>query len=389
MESSHDITTLSGARTEAAVRFQRPELPSPNEIERYLELAREARWFSNDGPCSGLFAKRLALRVGEDLHAVVVANATLGLIVALRALTESSPTEAKQVLMPSFTYIATLSAVVYAGFEPVFVDVEPGHWHASPAALATAVENQGTAVACLLPCSTFGTAPPREIRERWEELGRQAGLPVLVDSAAGFGSVDQHGADLGAQGDAEVFSFHATKPLAIGEGGVVMTEDESLAKRMRQLTRFGLAEDHSLPGAPGLNAKMSEAHAAIGLAALDRHDDVLDARRSHFATLRAGLAGQVDFQHDAERSTCQFVSALAPDAASRAAILARAAELRVEVRTYHAPLHLIASLAEYEVSGAVDVTEELASRIVSLPMANDLDQGELERISRCVTEAGA
>jgi dTDP-4-amino-4,6-dideoxygalactose transaminase len=386
MGSRSHTTASAPEASDFKVRFLRPELPPRDAVERYLELAHDARWFSNNGPCSRLLADRLSARIGQDVHCVPVASGTLGLMVALRALTEHAPPGATEVVMPSFTYIAVLSAVVWAGLEPVFCDVDPEHWHMSPDRLEGVIEERGSSLACLLPCSTFGTAPPLSIRARWEELGREAGLPVLVDSASGFGSLDEGGMELGAQGDAEVFSFHATKPLAIGEGGAISTRDERLALRLRQLTNFGLDQERTLVAAPGLNARMSEMHAAIGLAALDRHDEVLSARRARAATLATRLGEHLEFQPNSEMSAWQVVPALAQDPQAREAILTRAEEMRIELRTYFQPLHLMPTLAHYG-AGPLNATGELASRVLSLPMANDLSEEELELICSCVLGA--
>jgi dTDP-4-amino-4,6-dideoxygalactose transaminase len=308
-------------------------------------------------------------------------------MVALQALTEEAPPGATQVLMPSFTFIATVSAVVWAGLEPVFCDVDREHWHLSPDELESVVEDRSSSIACLLPCSTFGTAPPLSVRARWEELGRASGVPVLVDSAPGFGSVDDGGMELGAQGNAEIFSFHATKPLAIGEGGAISARDERLASRLGELTNFGLDEERELVANPGLNARMSEMHAAIGLAALDRHDEVLRARRTRAAALAARLGEQLEFQPNSETSAWQTVPALARDTSARDAILKRAKEMRIELRTYFQPLHRMAPLTHHARAGSLEATDELASRVLTLPMANDLNEEELELICSCVLGA--
>jgi dTDP-4-amino-4,6-dideoxygalactose transaminase len=387
MKGRPDTSTSAPAASDLSVRFLRPELPPQKEIQQYLGLARDARWFSNNGPCGQLLTQRLSARIGQGVHCVPVASGTLGLMVALRALTEMSAPQANQVVLPSFTYIATLSAVVWAGLEPVFCDVDPHHWHMSPDQLEVAIRERASSLACLLPCSTFGTAPPRPVRTRWEELGAEAGVPVLVDSAAGFGSLDETGTELGAQGDAEVFSFHATKPLAVGEGGAVSTRDQRLADRIRQLSSFGLDQNRALAGGPGLNARMSDVHAAIALAALDRHDEVLRARRQRAATLIERLRNLLEFQPHSMESTWQFVPALAPGRSARDGILSRAREFGIEMRSYHQPLHHVPALSQHARSGPLGVTEDLASRILSMPMANDLGEHEIDRICSSVVEA--
>ena len=364
------------------VQFQRPDLPPAAEIERYFTLSREAGWFSNDGPCLRLLTDRIGERLGGGVECIPVANATLGLMVALRAVTEQSPPTAREVVVPSFTYVASVSAILWAGLTPVFVDVDSDHWHVTPSAFAAAIESRGSRLACAMPCSTFGVAPPVGTRKAWEELAQRAGLPLVVDSAAGFGSLDEHGQALGRQGDAEVFSFHATKPFAVGEGGVVVTRRKDLADRIRSLINFGLGGSRTLAGPPGLNAKLSEAPAAIALAVLDRYDQILVARRRRARMLTASLApGGFAFQRNSDRSTWQFVPALAPSASARDEILERAVQMGVELRTYHQPLHPVEPLRNQPVVGSLEVTEDLGSRIVSLPMANRLDERSIELIS--------
>lgn len=362
------------------VPFQRPQLPDAEHIERYMALAREAHWFSNDGPCVRLLSERLTAYVGGPVKCVPVASGTLGLMVALRAAFRSSQ-KAREVLVPSFTYVASVSAILWAGLTPVFVDVAADHWHLDSDALLTGLEAREGRLAAVLACSTFGCAPPRSVRGAWEAACQRAGVPLLVDSAAGFGSRDEQGARLGHQGTAEVFSFHATKPFAIGEGGAVVSTDADLAERVARQARFGLDKRRVLVDEPGINAKMSEAHGAIALAALDRFDQVLDARAQRSAEIRRGLEQEgFTFQRGCERSSWQFVPALAPSGKARAEILQAAEASRVQLRTYHEPLHAMPSLSRYTAIGNLAVTRELAGRIVSVPLANDLTGNEIGRI---------
>jgi dTDP-4-amino-4,6-dideoxygalactose transaminase len=335
-----------------------------------------------------LLSERLTARLGNGIHCVPVANGTLALMVALRALTEHGRPAAREVAVPSFTYVGTVSAILWAGLEPVFVDVDAESWHAEPASLERAVEERGESLACLLPCSTFGTAPGLETRRAWEDLARQAALPLLVDSAAGLGTTDEAGSPLGAQGDAETFSMHATKPFAVGEGGLVVTRSADLADRVRQLIRFGLDAVRVLQDSVGLNAKMSEVHAATGLAVLENFDDWVSRRRASAARIIDVLAPQgFSFQRDASDSSWQFVPTLAPDASTRGRILAQGEAAGVELRTYHQPLHAMAALRRHEAVGSLDVTRELGARIVSLPMSNSLDDASLDRICSSVLRA--
>jgi dTDP-4-amino-4,6-dideoxygalactose transaminase len=309
-----------------------------------------------------------------------VASATAGLMLALRALTGHRD-GARLVPLPSFTFVATVNAVLWCGLEPVFVDVEPSSWHLDPAALSRMIAQHPGEIAAVLACSAFGTPPRSPTRRAWEEVCRAHGIPLLVDSAAGFGAEADDGQVLGLQGDAEVFSFHATKPLAAGEGGVVVTANEELGSRVARLSNFGFGEEREIETNGGLNAKMSELHAATALAALDRYPSVLAARRVRAARLREPLEGLgYRFQDGCEAATWQFVPVLSPQPHDRSTILRLAAETGVEVRRYYEPLHLAGAFHDVTCFEGLPVTEDLGSRIVSLPMHNRLSKADLERV---------
>jgi dTDP-4-amino-4,6-dideoxygalactose transaminase len=206
-------------------------------------------------------------------------------------------------------------------------------------------------------------------------------IPLIVDSAPGFGSRDEHGCPLGAQGDAEIFSFHATKPFAIGEGGMVTTRDTNFADRLAAMANFGFGPDREISNHFGLNAKMSEMHAAIGLAVLDRFDEVLAARRERAERMQSNLEGAgYGFQIGCRNSTWQFVPVLAPNSSVREAVLTRSRAQGIEIRSYHTPLHTLPAFASHSAQGGLPVTVDLASRALSLPLANDLPEPAIQRI---------
>jgi dTDP-4-amino-4,6-dideoxygalactose transaminase len=364
------------------LRFLTPELPPVAAIEQYFESARADRWFSNGGPCHRLLVERLVAHAGGDVEVVPVANCTLGLVLAMRALLDARRPSGRKALLPSFTFPATASTVVWCGLEPVFVDVDPECWHLDPAAVADALERHHGEVAVVVACSTFGVPPPPDVTAAWESASREASVPLLVDSAAGFGARDARGRPLGAQGDVEAFSFHATKPMAIGEGGIVTTRAPDLARAIRELTNFGFAPDRAVHGTPGLNAKLDEWHAATALAALDRLDDVLAARRAIAESLLPELSALgLSLQRGSELGTWQFVPARAGSAEARSAVVAAGAASGVEVRCYFSPpLHLMPAFAHCVRAGDLSVTEDLSTRMLSLPMANDLNSHDVARV---------
>ena len=372
------------------LHYQRPELPSLSEVARYYALSEEARFYSNGGPCCERLSSRLAAYVG-DVTCVPVGNCTLGLMAALRETCGAPDGRRNLIAIPSFTFTATACAIRWAGFEPLFVDVEPDSWQLAPDALREALSRYDGFVAGVMGCSTFGTAAPNAVRHDWRRLCAESDVPLLIDSAAGFGGLDEDGCPLGGQGDTEVFSFHATKPFAIGEGGAVVTSDPDLAQRLGRLINFGIDPDSRTSLTAGLNAKMSELQAATGLAMLDRFGDALDRRRATAQRLQ-GLfsAHPLSFQLGSETSTWQVFQLLVPDPQSRRRAVALASEHNIEVRTcFDPPLHRHPAFAGAAVAGDLGVTEHLAARTLSLPMANTMGPRQMTRLATLVDAAFA
>ena len=380
-----DVDGWSPRRAAAvSVPLQRPKLPSLDVVGPYYARSESARWYSNGGPCVTEFEQRLRDATGAG--SVLVSNCTFGLIVAIRAsVTAFGTSDRSLVLCPSYTFVATAASIRSAGFEPVFVDVDPVHWQPDPAAVDEALSRYGDDIAAVLVTSTFGCPPDPCARDRWETSCRDAGVPLVVDSAAAFGATAADGAFLGRQGDVEVFSFHATKPFAIGEGGAVTTADPAIETLVRQMINFGFDSTRTIV-TEGTNAKMSELQAAVGLAAWDRYDDVLAARRLRARSIQQHLAPEgFQFQHWHELGTWQLVPVLARSADDRATILARAEDLGVELRCYYdQPLHLAIPYRDCASVGDLGVTLDLASRTMSLPMSNDLGAEEIVHIIRAV-----
>ena len=371
---------MTDSRSSPPIRLQRPTFPSSDAIERYFSLARERHWYSNDGPCLELLRDRLRERTG--CWALPVANGTLGLVVAVAALSRRHP--GRDVIVPSFTFAATAQAVAWNGLRPVFVDVDAGSWHLCPEALGQVLAERGGDVSIVLACSSFGTPPPVAVRTAWEEACRDAGVPLLVDSAAGFGAEAEDGVPIGAQGDAEVVSFHATKPLAIGEGGAVLSRDQGLVAEMARLANFAFDGGHVPQDPRGINAKLDELHAATALAALDDLDLALKLRRARALELLGRVAPGLRPGDGHELGTFQLVPVVASSADARKEVLRRA-EGRVELRTYHQPLHRSPAFAAMPTMGDLPVTLDLAARILSLPMYQDMTDDELDGIVAAVS----
>jgi dTDP-4-amino-4,6-dideoxygalactose transaminase len=377
----------TGVEAPEMLRYQRPELPRLEDIGRYYALSEEERFYSNGGPCHERLAKRLSGYVGGNVSCIPVASCTAGLMVALRELCGEPGPERNLIAVPSFSFTATACAIRWAGFAPLFVDIDPDSWQLDPTSLTAALEQHSGRVAGVLGCSTFGSAPPAAVRLGWRAACARHELPLLIDSAAGFGACDADGRRLGGHGDTEVFSFHATKPFAIGEGGVIVTADPTAAERMERMINFGIDPDSKTSVVAGLNAKMPELMAAAGLAMLDHFDDWLNRRRATAEQMRERLRGcPVSYQSRSRSSTWQVFQLLMPDAITRNRAVKLAERLRIEVRTcFDPPLHRHPAFAA--AGPELPVTDEIASRSLSLPMANSLGPSQMERLTELVERA--
>jgi dTDP-4-amino-4,6-dideoxygalactose transaminase len=348
-------------------------------VERYLAASREAEWYSNFGPCWDLLSRRLAEAAGRPC--IPVANATLGLVVAIAALRRRAPSDSSEALVPSFAFPASAQSAWWNGLAPVFVDVDRRHWHLDPDALERALEARKGRIAIVIALSSFGVPPPPQVRERWESVCRGAGVPLLVDSAAGYGAIADDGLPIGAQGDIEVVSFHALKPVSAGEGGAIFCRDRDLADEIVSLINFAYDDEHRVLRPDGLNAKLSEPAAAIALASLDELPIFLSTRRAIAQEVLDRLPDGFARQVGNERGTWQFIQVCAPSAEVRKALRQEAERRRIGVRTYYDPLHSMPAFADCDQADDLAVTRELSSRTVSLPMASDLSPDQIDAIA--------
>jgi dTDP-4-amino-4,6-dideoxygalactose transaminase len=346
--------------------FIRPTIPAPEEWLDFLAAAYDERRYSNFGPVATRLERELEQRYASPERSVVlVASGTAGLTAALLALDVRGA-----VAMPSFTFPATASAVALAGCEPLFLDVSPEIWELDLAQLEQTLQRQR--VGAILHVRTLGLCHPLE---ELEGIARAAQVPLIVDAAASLGGREASGAWVGGSGDAEIFSMHATKVFGVGEGGAVFVRG-SLAERVRKTINFGLAE--GAPEIPGFNGKLSEVHAAIGLAVLARMDGFL-LRRSEIAQrYRTELTATAGLEHapNAGRPPWQTYPVALPGEAEPT--VRRLVAAGVGVRRYYAPaLHRTPPFAA---DARLPVTDSLAARMVCLPVYSDMSESELDEI---------
>ena len=254
--------------------------PNIGSREAFMKLAGEMfdrRWLTNNGPLVQEFEQRVASYHGVK-HCVAMCNGTIALEIAIRALNLAG-----EVIVPSYTFIATAHALSWQGITPVFADIDTHTHNLDPEAVRRMITPRTTGI---IGVHLWGRAAPVEALQ---QIADEHGLELMFDAAHAFGC--SHGGKMiGNFGACEVLSFHATKFFNTFEGGAVLTNDNALAEKMRLMRNFGFAGLDNVIH-PGTNGKMIEIAAAMGLVNLDAIDSVVEANRNNHHTYRQQLDG--------------------------------------------------------------------------------------------------
>lgn len=362
------------------ISFIRPDFPKARAIAKDYRLILKNNWFTNFGPFERRLSEELAAYVGHGVHVATVSNATLGLMLAIQTYIGEPANQRNEVLMPAFTFAAGAEMLIRLGFVPVFMDINTETLQPDLLQAYEYYSKNKKKVAGVLFCNTFGTGAP-QIAE-WEVFCKRNGLPLVIDSAAGLGSLYVDGSRIGWRGDCEVFSFHATKPFAIGEGGAIMSGKKRPIEKIRQLQNFGFNKNREVEYL-GTNAKLPELSCAIGLRQLAELDKRLCKRRQVLDTYKQYLQPQgYTFQSNDSNSSLAFISVIAPSEAVAAQDHKRLIKNGIEVRRYYnPPLHQHQLLRKHaKVAGSLKVTDDVCKRIISLPVHRHTTPKTVKRI---------
>jgi dTDP-4-amino-4,6-dideoxygalactose transaminase len=353
-----------------------PDLPAPAEYLSLLEEIQENGWYSNFGPLVRRLESQLLTAFGASREGCVTCcNATAGLSAALLATGRTD-----QVLLPAFTFPASLGAVRAARMTPVVADVDAENWTLRGYLLDRALAETGARVVMLV--APFG------IRSNWEtELAicRKRGAAVVIDNASGLGG-PRPAKGFGEE-VFEVFSMHATKPFAVGEGGVIFAHRIHDAA-LRSALNFAL-NSYAKPGGPawGFNGKMSEFHAVIGIVQLSRIRDIVSRRQAFAGIYRDGLAHypEVVCPQDMNCAPWQFFPVLLPTVMAAERFIETAATAGVEIRRYYRPS--LSRWPETRCFEACPVAEDLADRMCVLPVRAVMADPKTSQVADLVLSA--
>lgn len=352
----------------------KPFLPPKEEYDTLVQQIWERNWLTNNGPLINQLELKLKDRLKVD-HLLVVLNGTIALQLAFKALGLKG-----KYLSTPFSYVATVSAAVWEGLEPRFVDIDPDSFNIDPDKIEEAIDDD---VCCIVATHVFGN--PCDV-ERLQEVGAKHGLPVIYDAAHAFG-VTVGGKGIAEFGDISTFSFHATKLYHMVEGGAVVAQDPDIIKSIAFSRNFGHNGEH-FEGV-GINGKNSEFHSAMGLVNL-RHIDEIIARRKllYLQYLSAFEKSGISFCKQRLLDEAGYNFAYFPivfDTEDDLLIVKKALEDNyVQPRRYFYPS---LNLLPYTPPQTTPNSESIAKRILCLPLYNQLTLEEVDYISRLVIRA--
>jgi dTDP-4-amino-4,6-dideoxygalactose transaminase len=352
----------------------RPQLPATERLLPYLSRIDQSRIYSNFGPLTAEFEDRLAAHFALPGGAVTtVANATLGLTLALSA---QGARPATLCLMPAWTFVASAQAAVAAGLVPFFVDVDPEAWTLDPATVAATIASAPGDVGAVMPVMPFGR--PIDFAA-WDRFRSTSGIPVVIDAAAGFDAVK-------GTATPAVVSLHATKALGVGEGGLVLSRDAALVREIRTRSSFGFDGSREAR-MPAMNAKLSEYHAAVGLAALDEWPA---ARTAWYV-----LAGTYRKQLLDRRTPAHLPAGFGEEWVSSVCVLSlrdldggqaetRLQQAGIESRRWWGTGAHAHAATRHHPRTALPITQEAARSTIGVPFFRDMAGADVERVVEAI-----
>ncbi len=347
-------------------------LPPLEEYAKYLERIWASRWITNQGELEQELQEKLRAYLGVP-HFQMVSNGTIALQIAMRALEVTG-----EVITTPFSYVATTTAILWEHCTPVFVDIEAKTFCLDAARIESAITDRTSAI---LATHVYGY--PCDV-EKIAAIGRRYGLKVIYDGAHAFGA-KLNGLSLLHYGDMATVSFHATKPFHTIEGGGVIVHTPDLARNVGLYKSFGhIGDDYFTMG---INGKMSEFHAAMGLCNLPRMADFIARRRELSRQYDAGLvdAGlEFPVKPPNIEYNYSYYPVIFPSERQVLRVKVELAKNGVNARRYFYP-----SLNKLPYLKGADcpVSEDIASRVLCLPLYYELDPADVNRITGIVRHA--
>lgn len=357
---------------QAPINVTKAYLPPIEEYEEYVSRIWKNGWLTNQGPLLKEFEDKAAGYLGVS-NFQFVSNGTIALQLALRAL---DITEGEVITSP-FTYVATTSAILWERCTPVFVDIDPQSLCMDPTKIEAAITPRTKAI---MPVHVFGI--PCNV-EAIGSIARKHNLWVIYDAAHAFG-VTYRGKSLLDHGDISICSFHATKLFHTIEGGCLVIQSDSVSEKADLLKRFGHnGDDHIMPG---INGKASEFQAAMGLVNLTHIKEVIEKRKQVTELYDATLNASIERPKVPEGVLRNF--AYYPIILKNEAELKRVGqhlnESGIFPRRYFYPS--LNKLPYLKVTTSCPISEDIASRILCLPLYDSIEKNEVNEICEVIAK---
>lgn len=345
-------------------------LPPLAEYQNLLQRVWNNKWLTNRGALLKELEEKLKNYLGVP-HLTITTNGTLPIQIAIKALELQG-----EIITTPFSYVATVSSIVWEQATPVFVDIDPHHWTINEELIEEAITPRTCAI---LATHVFGN--PCAV-ERIQEIASKHQLKVIYDAAHCFG-VQYKNQSIFNWGDVSTCSFHATKLFHTGEGGCWITQQEALQEKLFYHHNFGHngpLEFHGL----GINAKTSELQAAMGLAVFDHLPEILEARKNavtHYRSLLPNDALQIMHLREHTDWNCHYFPVVFKTEKQLLQVMQALNADEIFPRRYFYPS---LNKLPYVSAPAMPVAESLASRVLCLPLYHELSKQDIERIVRLV-----
>lgn len=342
----------------------KPYLPNREKLNQYIDGIYERNWLTNNGPLVQQLTQRLESYLGVE-NLLLVSNGTLALQVAYHALGITVAEKPAAITTP-FTFIATASSLKWQGVEPVFADIDADTWCLDPAKIEDRITANTKAI---VPVHVFGNACDVEAIDT---IAQKHNLKVIYDAAHAFG-VTFKDKSLLAYGDAATLSFHATKLFHSIEGGAIVFKHKEDLDRAKKAINFGIAGPEEVDSL-GINAKMNEFQAAMGLCVLDELDNNLTSRAAVWNTYAEALGTQFQLQkiHPDVQYNYAYFPVVFDTAEQATRVLNALKQNDIIARRYFYPS--LDTVDYFQIEEHQPLSKNIASRILCLPMYNSLSE---------------
>ncbi|OJV32029.1 MAG: aminotransferase DegT [Bacteroidales bacterium 36-12] len=347
----------------------KPFLPPLEEYEKYLEGIWKREWLTNMGPLANQL--EMAYKKYFDVkHLLFVTNGTIALQLAIKALELQG-----EIITTPFSFVATTSTIVWENCKPVFVDINPETLNIDASKIEAAITDKTSAI---LATHVYGN--PCDV-EAIEKIAKKHQLKVIYDAAHAFG-VKVNGKSIFEYGDVSTLSLHATKMCHTVEGGLVVTKDPDLLKKMARMRNFGISGFDSFSEL-GVNAKNSEFHAAMGLTTLAYADAIIQKRLELTARYDEKLKNLQAYRptwHTQSNNLGAYYAVVFDQEEQMLRTMKHLSDNEIGTRRYFYPS--LASALPYLEQKAMPITDDIACRVLCLPMYYDLSFEEIDMICR-------